>query len=179
MQLEKISGKLSIATCTLLQAAIPVSHAEEWDIDTSFLYYAESDGRISAFEPAVRAAIDLGDDEFINFQVVVDVLTGATPNGAHKSTVVQTFTNPSGNATYTVQPGDLPVSSTFRDTRVALTAEWDKPISRESSVLLATTLSDEIDYTSLGASATYKYDFNNKNTTLTTGIAATFDTLTR
>jgi len=177
MQLEKISGKLGIATCTLLQVSASASHAEEWDIDTSFLYYSESDGRISAFEPAIRATIDLEDDESISFQAVVDALTGSTPNGAHKSTVAQTFTNPSGNQSYTVQAGDLPLSDTFRDVRVALSAEWDKPIDRLSSVLMAATISSEIDYTSIGLSSTYKYDMNNKNTTLEAGIAGTFDTI--
>jgi len=177
MQLTKISGKLSIASCALLQVNSPLAQAGEWDVDSSFLYYSESDGRVSAFEPAVRAEIDLGDDEYINFQIVVDSLTGATPNGAHKSTVAQTFTNPSGNGEYTVQPGELPLSETFRDTRVAITGEWDKPINRLSSILLGATLSTEIDYTSLGVSATYERYFNNKNTTLATGAALTFDTI--
>ena len=177
MQFNKISGKVSLATCTLLQVSTPTSQAGEWDVDTAILYYSESDGRVSAVEPAVRTGIDLGEEEKLNFQVVVDALTGATPNGAHKSTVVQTFTNPSGNGAYTVQPGELPKSATFRDTRVALTAEWDKPLNRLSSVLLGASLSSEIDYTSLGLSATYEHDFNNKNTTLATGLAFTADTI--
>lgn len=177
MQLTKISGKLSVASCALLQVASPVAQAGEWDIDTSFLYYSESDGRVSAFEPAVRAEIDLGEEEYVNFQVVVDALTGATPNGAHKSSVTQTFTNPSGEGTYEVKPGELPLSETFRDTRVAITGEWDKPISKLSSILLGATLSSEIDYTSIGLSATYERDFNNKNTTLAAGTALTFDTI--
>lgn len=182
MQLTKIKGKLTVATCTLLQVSASVSQAGaslsgDWDIDSSFLYYSESDGRVTAFEPAVRAEVDLGDDEYINFQVVVDALTGATPNGAHKSKQVQTFTNPSGNGSYTVQPGEFPLSSTFRDTRVAVTAEWDKPIDRLSSVLLGASVSAEVDYTSLGVSSTYQRDFNNKNTTLAAGVALTFDTI--
>lgn len=177
MQLKKIKSQMAIATCALLQVASPVSHAEEWDVDTSFLFYSESDGRVSAFEPAVRAEIGLTEDEVINIQVVVDALTGATPNGANISTAVQTFTNPSGTGTYTVQPGELPLSQTFKDTRVALTAEWDKPINRKSSVLMGTSISSEIDYVSLGVSATYKHEFNNKNTTLSTGLASTFDSI--
>ncbi len=178
MQLKKIKGKISIATCTLLQVGASSTQAGEWDVDSSFLYYSESDGRVSAFEPAVRAGIDLGDDEFINFQVVVDVLTGATPNGAHKSTTVQTFTNPSGNSSYTIQPGELPLNTTFKDNRLALSGEWNKAINRESSVLFGASVSTEIDYLSLGLSATYQRDFNNKNTTLATGLAVTSDTIT-
>ncbi|VAW50915.1 hypothetical protein MNBD_GAMMA06-1606 [hydrothermal vent metagenome] len=179
MQLKNLKGKVSLAACALLQVGTSSSQAGEWDVDSSFLYYSEGDGRVSAFEPAVRVAADLGDDEYINFQVVVDALTGATPNGAHKSTTeVQTFTNPSGNGSYTVQPGELPLSSTFRDTRVAVTAEWDKPINRLSSILLGASVSSEFDYTSLGVSSTYEHEFNNKNTTLAAGAALTFDTIT-
>ncbi len=175
MQLKKIKGKIGLATCALLQVNATGAHAGDWDVDSSFLYYSESDGRVSAFEPAVRTAIDLGDDEYINFQVVIDALTGATPNGAHKSTAVQTFTNPSGNGEYIVQPGEFPLSTTFRDTRVAVTAEWDKPINRLSSVLLGASLSSEVDYTSLGFSANYEHDFNNKNTTLAAWLALSSD----
>lgn len=177
MQLKKINSRLSVATCALLQVGTSISQAGEWDIDSSILLYSESDNRVSAVEPAVRLGMDLGDDEAINFLVVIDALTGATPNGAHKSTAVQTFTNPSGSGSYTVQPGQLPLSTTFRDTRVALTAEWDKPINRLSSILLGASFSSEIDYTSLGVSATYEHDFNNKNTTLATGLAFTSDTI--
>ena len=188
MQLKKISGKISLASCALLQVSSPAAVAAEgWDVDSAFLYYAESGGRVSAFEPSVRAQVDLGDDEYINFQVVVDALTGATPNGAHKSTVVQTFTEPSGGSKsdddgesegeYTVKPGELPLSKTFRDTRLAVTGEWNKPINRLSSVLLGASFSSEVDYTSLGGSATYEYNFNNKNTTLAAGAAVTFDTI--
>jgi hypothetical protein len=88
---------------------------------------------------------------------------------------VQTFTNPSGNGNYEVAPGELPLSRTFRDTRVAISGEWDKPINRLSSVLLGASVSSEVDYTSFGLSATYEHGFNNKNTTLATGLALTSD----
>lgn len=179
MQLKNIKGKVSLATCTLLQVSASASQANEWDIDSSILYYSESDGRVSAVEPAVKAKIDLSDDEYINFQVVVDVLTGATPNGAHTSTTqVQTFTNPSGNSSYTVPTNVYPLNTTFKDNRLALTGEWNKSINRDSSVLLGASFSTEIDYLSLGLSATYQHEFNNKNTTLATGLAYTADTIT-
>jgi hypothetical protein len=177
MQLKKIKGKVTLATCTLLQVGATASQAGDLNVDSSFLYYSESDSRVTAFEPAVRVKADLGDDESIDFLAVLDALTGATPNGAHKSRQVQTFTNPSGNGSYTVQPGEFPLSSTFQDTRVALKAEWDKPLNRLSSVLMGASLSAEVDYTSLGISSTYQRDFNNKNTTLAAGVALTFDTI--
>ena len=120
MQLKNIKGKLGLATCSLLQITAPAAQASdsEWDVDTAFLYYSESDSRVSAFEPAIYAGRELGDDgERIDLRLVIDVLTGASPNGAHASSVVQTFTTPSGNATYTAKPGENPLDDTFQDTR--------------------------------------------------------------
>jgi hypothetical protein len=178
-RLKKIRGQMVLATCALLQVTAPGSHAAEgdWDIDTAVLYYGEGDGRTHAFEPAISASRDLGDGERLSLRMVVDVLSGATPNGAHASTVAQTFTNPSGNGEYTVQPGEVPMNNTFRDSRVALGVDWEKPIDRMSKIIWGASLSGEYDYLSLGASATYVQDINNRNTTLTAGVALSSDTI--
>ncbi len=107
---RNIKGKLTLATCSLLQVTATQAADSEWDIDTAFLYYSESDGRVSAFEPAIYAGRDIGDEgERIDLRLVIDVLTGATPNGAHaisaSNGAPQTFTTPSGNSTYTAGPG--------------------------------------------------------------------------
>ena len=181
MQLNKITKKLGIASCALLQVpaiAVHASDSEDWDIDTAFLYYSEGDGRVSAFEPAVYAGKNIGDEgERVDLRLVVDVLTGATPNGAHASSVVQTFTTPSGNDSFTVQPGENPLDDSFRDTRVAIGADWTLPVNRLSRVKLGFNASKEYDYLSLGVSGTYLKDLNNKNTTLSAGIAFNNDTL--
>jgi hypothetical protein len=179
MQLDKIRKELGVATCALLQVPGASVHAadSDWDIDTAVLYYGESDGRVTAFEPAVHASKDLGDDESIDLRLVVDVLTGATPNGAHASSVAQTFTTPSGNGTYTAAPGETPLDSTFKDTRVAVGGDWTMPFSRLSRIKLGVNASGEHDYFSLGASATYLRDFNNRNTTLSAGLAFNNDTI--
>ena len=83
---RNIKGKLSLATCSLLQVTASAAQAadSEWDINAATLFYSESDGRVSAFEPAIYAGRDFGDEgERIDLRLVVDVLTGATPNGAH------------------------------------------------------------------------------------------------
>ncbi len=183
MQLNKITKKLGIASCALLQVpviAVNASESEDWDIDTAFLYYSEGDGRVSAFEPAIYAGKNIGDEgerERVDLRLVIDVLTGATPNGAHPSSVVQTFTTPSGNKSYTVQPGDNPLDDSFRDTRVAIGADWTLPINRLSRVKIGFNASKEYDYLSLGVSGTYFKDLNNKNTTLSAGVAFNNDTL--
>ena len=86
MQLKKIKGQMAAATCALLQVATPAVNAAEndWDVDTAFLYYGEGDGRVQAAEPAIYAGRNIGDDDRIDLRLVVDALTGATPNGAYK-----------------------------------------------------------------------------------------------
>jgi len=186
MQLKKyktknIKSKISLATCSLLQVAAPAAQAagSDWDIDTAFLYYSEGDGRVQAAEPAVYAGRNLSDEgDRIDLRVVVDVLTGATPNGAHASSVAQTFSTPSGNSSYTVNPGETPLDDTFKDTRVAVGADWTVALDRLSKVILGVNASGEFDYFSLGVSSTYLRDFNNRNTTLKAGIAFNSDTIT-
>jgi hypothetical protein len=178
MQLRNIKKELGVATCALLQAPAAMVSASDsgWDIDTAALFYSESDGRVSAFEPAVYAGKDLGDGERIDLRLVVDVLTGATPNGAHASSEAQTFTTPSGTGTYTAQSGETPLDNSFKDTRVAAGVDWTLPIDRLKRIKLGLNGSGEYDYTSLGASATYLQDFNNRNTTLSAGLSYSNDT---
>ena len=112
MQLKNIKGQMSLAACALLQVTSPTVQAEdnEWDVDTAVLLYSEGDGRVSAFEPAIYAGRDLEDGDRIDLRLVVDALTGASPNGAHASSVAQTFTTPSGKGSYTTKAGDTPES---------------------------------------------------------------------
>jgi len=179
MQLRKINKELGTAACALLQIPAAALHASssEWEIDTAILYYAESDGRVSAVEPAIHAGKELGSEQRIDLRLVVDVLTGATPNGAHASSVLQTFTTPSGGSSYFAQPGETPLDDSFKDTRVAAGADWTLPINRLSRIKLGLNGSTEYDYLSLGASATYLQDLNNRNTALTAGLAYNNDTV--
>ncbi len=178
MQLKKIKGQMSLAACALLQVTSPTVQAEDndWDVDTAVLFYTEGDGRVSAFEPAIYAGRDLEGGDRIDLRLVVDALTGASPNGAHASSVAQTFTTPSGNSSYTTKAGDTPLDDTFHDTRVALGADWTLELDRLSKLTLGANFSKEFDYTSLGASVSYALDFNNRNTTLTTSFGFNADT---
>ena len=178
MQLKKIKKQMAAATCALLQVATPLAHAAEtdWDVDTAFLYYGEGDGRVQAFEPAIHAGRDLGDDERIDLRIVVDALTGATPNGAYATPgTAQTFTTPSGDSTYIIAAGDQPLDETFIDTRVALGADWTMPLDRMSKIIWGASLSGEHDYIALGVSGNYSQDINNRNTTLSAGLALNSD----
>ncbi len=171
MQLKPIRARMGVASCALLQAGAHAGSSEGWDIDTAVLIYGEADSRVAALEPAIYASKQLNDDERLSLRLVVDALTGATPNGAHASSVAQTFTTPSGGSSYIVAAGETPLDDTFRDTRVALGADWEIALDRTSKVILGGNASGEYDYISLGVSATYMQDFYNRNTTLTAGVA--------
>lgn len=179
MQLKKIKTRMSLATCALLQVTGAAAQAfdSEWEVDSAVLLYSEGDNRVTALEPAVYASRDINDDERISLRLVVDSLTGASPNGAHASTVAQTFTTPSGKSSYTTGAGETPLDSTFLDTRVAFGADWEIAIDRVSRITWGGNLSKEFDYTSLGASATYARDFYDRNTTLTAGLALNNDVI--
>lgn len=185
MQLKETSirGALAFATCSLLSATSHSAQAasapddDEWEIDSAVLFYSEGSDRISLVEPVVSARKALGGDEYVSMRLVVDVLTGASPNGAIPTDGVQTFTTPSGNSTYLVQPGETPLDSTFRDTRVALNGAWEKPLSERLRGVFSANFSTEYDYQSMGVTATLAQDFNNRNTTLSAGLAYSQDAI--
>ncbi len=170
---------MTLATCGLLQIAAPAMSAEEtdWDIDSAILFYSEGNGRVSAVEPSVYASRQLQDDQRLDLRLVLDVLTGASPNGAHASSTAQTFTTPSGKDSYTTKAGETPLDDTFQDARVSFGVDWEVGIDRLSRITWGGSFSNEYDYRSLGLSATYARDFNNRNTTLSTAVAFNNDTI--
>lgn len=175
----QVRRKLALATASLLGAVGPAAQAataDDWEIDSGILYYSE-DSRVTAIEPVIRARKAIGDDEYMTYRLVVDSLTGSSANGAIATSSPQTFTSPSGNATYTTPANTTPLDPTFLDTRVALNAEWEKPLSRYLKGIFAVNASSEYDYTSLGVSATLARDFNNRNTTLSAGLSYNLDTI--
>jgi hypothetical protein len=140
------------------------------------LYYSESD-RVSAAEPVIRARKPLGDDEYVNLRIVIDSLTGSSANGAIPTDAPQTFTSPSGERTYTTPANRTPLDPSFLDTRFALNAEWEKPLTRTLRGVFGFNGSKEYDYTSVGVSATLARDFNNRNTTISGGLSYNADTV--
>ncbi|HEY9050781.1 MAG TPA: DUF3570 domain-containing protein, partial [Gammaproteobacteria bacterium] len=101
-----------------------------------------------------------------------------TPNGAYDTGSTQTFTSPSGNKTYTTAAGETPLDDSFHDTRVALSASWDRPVLDDRSrMILSGNVSSEFDYMSLGATATFLRDYNNRNTTLSAALGLTSDSM--
>lgn len=180
-KLRNVGTPLAAATCALLgQTAPRTVDAQElapWDFDTSFLIYSEADGRVQDLSLNGIARKELREDSFLNLTFALDSLTGASPSGAAPSNVVQTFTSPSGNASYAVGAGGPVLDSTFHDQRIAASGSWEWPVTRLTLVDVGASISNEYDYTHLGVDAKVARDFNNRNTTLSFGVALASDTI--
>ncbi|MES9943205.1 MAG: DUF3570 domain-containing protein [Candidatus Thiodiazotropha sp. 6PLUC2] len=175
---KKIKHALTAATCTLLGVDATDSIAEEgdWAFDSAVLYYSEVD-RVDAVEPVISATRDFGDEKLLNLKLVFDVLTGASANGATPSDQPQTFTRPSGKGAYTSSAEETPLDDTFKDTRIALSSQWEQPINRDYKTGFGVNFSTEYDYTSFSANGNLSRDFNKSNTTLSAGLSLAYDTI--
>lgn len=184
MQLKSFSNislSLAVATSALtgVNAAETTGNIKDldaWQFDAGLLIYAEDDDQVQAIEGALSAKKALDDERSISLKVVIDSLTGASPNGAVGQNQAQTFSRPSGNGSYTVAAGDTPLDDTFKDTRVALSAQYTHQLSRLWQYSGGGNLSKEYDYLSLAINSALARDFNNRNTTASLGFSYAFDT---
>lgn len=169
---KNIRGLLSTATGCLLgaSAGAQANSMAGWDADVAVLIYNETD-RVSAFEPAISLKKTYDDESVLGIKFVYDALTGASHNGAAESDQVQTFTRPSGNGSYSTGAGEVPLDDTFRDSRGNLSVNYEQPIGRFNKMVYGGNVSAEHDFTSMGASATYLHDMNQRNTTLSVGVS--------
>ena len=174
-KMKKISGLLSVASCSLL-GGMNAQAADDWQVDTALLFYSETD-RVTAVEPVVSLKNDLSDSEVLSVKITLDALTGASATGAVPSTTAQTFTRPSGNGKFTTPANETPLDDTFRDSRGQVSANWDKAIDSDNRRNLGVNVSKEYDFTSIGANASWTRELNQKNTALTGGISLEFDSI--
>ncbi len=146
-----------------------------WQVDSAVLVYKEGAGRVSAVEPVVSARRTDGNDRTQSVKLTLDALTGASPNGAAPQPTPQTFTSPSGESTYVTPAGQLPLDPSFKDTRGALTLAWEQPWGANQRVSLGGNVSAEYDFKSVSLNGAFARDFNDKNTTLSLGVAVEAD----
>jgi hypothetical protein len=189
----EIASALATATCALLGTGAPsvvlAQDVGEWHVDTAGLYYGES-GRVSDLSFNLFARTQPFEDRYLNLTFSFDSLSGASPNGAAPSAATQTFPRPitltrtsgggtvqSGGGSFTVAPGELPVDDTFKDMRYAGSASWQRPIGRLGIVDFGGGASVEQDYRHLGLNTHFARDFNDRNTTLSAGVAWADDTV--
>lgn len=182
MQLKtpmNITVALAAASAALLtgqtQAATPSSSlVDGWQFNAAVLAYAETE-RVKAGEAILQGRGDFGDDRYLNLNLVVDTLTGASATGAVPQNTVQTFSRPSGEGNYSIKAGDTPLDNTFHDTRVQFDASWEQPLAPDWKGSVGGHFSKEYDYLSLGINGGVSRDFNNKNTTLSLGTSFSSD----
>lgn len=165
---------LAAAAMSVLGVA-PATYAQTgagagWSFDSSTLLYAEGDGRVKVLEPKVSAAKDLGNDRRLGATVTLDVLSGATPNGAAPYSRPQTFSGASSGGGYTTPAFQLPKDPNFNDTRGALDLDYSFAPGLRDHLSFSTNFSTEKDYTSIGGGGRWAHDFNDGNTTLGAGI---------
>lgn len=174
-----LNAALAAATCALLGTSVAASAANDapqrWSFDTGLLYYGESDDRVQDISAAISAQRDFDDDRKLSLNLTADTLTGASASGAISLDRAQTFTSPSGKATYSTPAGAVPLDDTFLDTRFALSGSWTQPLARLYTVSGGLGFSTEYDYTHIGANASLARDFNKRNTTLSVGVAYSQD----
>lgn len=176
---RSITATLAAATCSLLGTNMPeplqAQEDPDWDFNTAFLYYGEDNDRVQDLSLDLLARRTFVDDRFLTLGLTLDSLTGASPNGALVQDVAQTFTRPSGDSIYTIAPGEQPLDDTFKDTRLAASANWQQPLGRLYQINVGASASKEFDYVHLGLNTKISRDFNRRNTTLSAGFAFSQD----
>ncbi|MDH3759749.1 MAG: DUF3570 domain-containing protein [Gammaproteobacteria bacterium] len=169
MPIKNISRALSCASCSLLGMPVSPAVAEPWDIDLGLMSYAEQN-RNTGVELLLNARRRLADEDEVAIGLEIDTLTGATPNGATPSNVVQTFTQSSGDGSYQVEAGELPADDTHMDTRLAVEAGYTDQHSEALAISYDGHISMEFDYLSLGFGNSYQWDLNQRNSSLFFGF---------
>ena len=187
MQLKPTDWRAALAgaTASLLAPVAPITaHAAgsgdgstPWLVDSAVLVYSEAGGRVKAVEPAVGLKRTDAAGVSTGLKLTVDTLTGASPNGAVAQPGVQTFTTPSGKANWEASAGRVPLDPSFKDTRVALAANQERPWGADTRLGYGANFSHEYDFTSLGANVSLARDFDRKNTTLSLALALEADQL--
>jgi len=172
-------------------------------LDAALLVYSEKGGRITAVEPTAELAVHGPKDQLLTLELTADAVSGATPNGAVKADVLQTFLTPaktsgssysvsgaSGGSTivhvagtqyarqYTVAAGLLPVDKGFRDHRGAFNLGYSQPWGWLSQFGAGIGYSQESDYSSLTGNVHAAKSFNSNNTTLSLSLNTEYDTST-
>ncbi|NQD36764.1 DUF3570 domain-containing protein [Permianibacter sp. IMCC34836] len=173
---KPLRDKLALAASALLgTTAVVAAEDNSWQVDTAVLLYSEADSRVQAVEPVINLSKDWGDEHISSFKLVVDSLTGASPNGAMAANRPQTFTGPSGNGGYSAGVGETPLDDSFHDQRVALRGGWQQPWSDSSRISVGANVSSEYDFKSLSIDGNYARDFNHKLSTLSFGLNLELD----
>ncbi len=172
---ERIRTAVTACTAALLGTSANAS-AQAGKVDSSLLIYSEVN-RVQAAEGVVDFKKTVNERRSYGLRLVLDALTGASPNGATPSTHVQTFTGASGSTGYTAPANEIPLDDTFTDKRLALDGTLVESLDRVTVVNAGGHFSIEHDYSSVGLSGGVSRDFNRRNTTLSLRGSYNHDTV--
>lgn len=165
-----VRGRLSAAACLLLASGAATAHAAppppKWQFEGSGLLYSEKK-RATVLEPTGRLSRLFSDGQILSATLGIDAITGASPTGAIPTTTIQTTTTASGRIEST-PVGTVPTNR-FKDARVSLDLDWEKPWGGLLTTSLGTHVSREKDYRSLGAHGKVSLSFWHKLNTITVG----------
>ena len=156
---KSIRNALTVASTVLIGAS--AVHAT--DVESTLLIYSEQN-RVSAAEGAVSFNHQINEKKQFKVKLTFDALTGASPNGATPSDKIQTYTKPSGQGSYTINAGEIPLDETFKDTRYAASGVYTVEFSRLNKFFVGGNISGEHDYFSIGINGGVSRDLNNRNT---------------
>ena len=178
MQLKKKRDlKKALAAASAALVAVNTQAKEAWEIDAEVLHYQESDGRVQDISFKSLASRPFKNEDKLTLSLQFDSLTGASPNGAMRQDEIQTFTQASGAAVFSVPAQTLPLDDSFKDTRLALGLNYLRSLDSGARFTHGLTFSREYDYQHLGASTSYAFDYDNQNRTLSVGLGAASDTI--
>lgn len=175
----EVASALAMASCALLgMPAQAASDPNDWKIDTSLLYYSETD-RVDATEAAIASERLFKNESKLDFKITFDTLTGASHNGGLVSdTSPQTFTTPSGRSLFSTAQGEVPLDDTFQETaRVAISGNYSWLLNRTLRATTGLYFSNEYDFLSIGANGGLIWDLNQRNTTLSALVAVEQDSI--
>ncbi len=167
--MKKITRKLSAASYALLGLSSSVVADESpWLFDVGIMNFNEQD-RNTGLELTLKGTRATNEGGLFSIGAEIDVITGATPNGASSSEVPQVFTMASGVGFYRVDANELPADDTHMDTRLAINAALNDPISQNLTGDYHALMSMEFDYLAFALGGSLSWDFNKKNITLVMG----------
>lgn len=181
--MKSIKDKLSIATCTLISGGMQAATAAEidnaWELDTSYLYYGETNGRVTVNKAIAKLTGDISEQDKVSIDLILDTMSGSTPTGAVRSKISSvTFTSASGASGATLT-GAVPDIASFSDTRLAFSMDWAHQKNRLKTVNYGGSVSVEKDFVSYGASINYNQDSKDRINTYTAGFAYQLDQIYR
>ncbi len=178
--MKSIREQLAIAVCTTL-GGIHQAHAIDnaWDIDSSYLYYSESDDRVKVSKVMLQIQGDLTDDDQASATWVLDTMSGATPSGAVRSENSSITTTSASGAGASSLNGARPDLVGFDDTRLAFLLAWAHKQNRLLTVNYGGSVSIENDYQSYGASLSFNQDNDDRSNTYTFGTSVSYDQIFR